>query len=79
MAATTPNHSNTARPMISPVSRFIRTRIVKGSVAAPRLSSVIQKRTVVVFNDKTMTVHAGDPFFDEMKAYKRDVWVYRQH
>jgi carboxylesterase type B len=36
-------------------------------------------KPVVVFNDKTMTVHAGDPFFDEMKTYKRDVWVYRKH
>ena len=37
-----------------------------------------ETKPVVVFNDKTITVHEGDAFFDEMKAYKRDVWVYRQ-
>ena len=38
-----------------------------------------ETKPVVVFNDETTTVHAGDAFFDEMKAYKRDTWVYRQH
>ena len=31
-----------------------------------------------VFNDKTVTVHAGDAFFDEMAAYKPARWKYRQ-
>jgi len=38
-----------------------------------------ETKPVVVFNDKTTTVHAGDAFFDEMKEYKRDTWVYRRH
>lgn len=38
-----------------------------------------ETKPVVVFNDKTTTVHAGDAFFDEMKSYKRDTWVYRRH
>ncbi len=32
----------------------------------------------VVFNDKRSTVHKGDKFFDDMKAYTRDTWVYRK-
>lgn len=37
-----------------------------------------QTKPMVVFNDKTTTVHAGDQFFTDMKNYKRDTWVYRQ-
>jgi para-nitrobenzyl esterase len=35
-------------------------------------------KPMVVFNDKTATVHAGDAFFDEMAAYKPARWKYRQ-
>ncbi|MBO6081448.1 MAG: carboxylesterase/lipase family protein [Bacteroidales bacterium] len=35
-------------------------------------------KPVVVFNDKTVTVHAGDPFFDEMANMRRDTWEYRR-
>jgi para-nitrobenzyl esterase len=35
-------------------------------------------KPMVVFNDKTVTVHAGDAFFEEMAAYKPERWVYRQ-
>jgi para-nitrobenzyl esterase len=37
-----------------------------------------ETKPVVVFNDKTTTLHAGDPFFDEMKSYTRTPWVYRK-
>ena len=33
---------------------------------------------MVVFQDKTVTVHAGDKIFDEMAAYKAENWVFRQ-
>ena len=36
-----------------------------------------ETKPVVVFNDKTTTVHAGDAFFDEMAAYKPQRWIYR--
>jgi para-nitrobenzyl esterase len=36
-----------------------------------------ETKPVVVFNDKTTTVHADDPFFDEMAAYKPQRWIYR--
>ena len=32
---------------------------------------------VVVFNDKTTTIHAGDPFFEEMAQMKQQRWIYR--
>jgi para-nitrobenzyl esterase len=35
-------------------------------------------KPMVVFNDKTVTVHQGDAFFEEMAAYKQERWVYRQ-
>ena len=35
-------------------------------------------KPMVVFNDKTTTVHAGDALFDEMAAYKPQRWIYRQ-
>ncbi len=35
-------------------------------------------KPMVVFNDKTTTVHEGDQFFTDMKNYKRDTWVYRK-
>ena len=37
-----------------------------------------ETKPVVVFNDKTVTVHDGDPFFDEMKDMKREPWIYRR-
>ena len=37
-----------------------------------------ETKPVVVFNDKTVTVHEGDPFWEEMKNYKRDTWKLRQ-
>lgn len=37
-----------------------------------------ETKPVVVFNDKTTTVHDGDQFWEDMKNYKRDTWVYRQ-
>lgn len=37
-----------------------------------------ETKPVVVFNDKNMTVHDGDPFFEEMKNYKRDTWSLRE-
>lgn len=37
-----------------------------------------ETRPMVVFDDKTTTVHAGDPFFTSMAAYKPERWVYRQ-
>ena len=36
-----------------------------------------ETKPAVVFNDKTVTVHAGDAFFDEMAAYKAQTWKYR--
>ena len=36
-----------------------------------------ETKPMVVFNDKTTTVHAGDSFFDEMAAYKAQTWQYR--
>ena len=38
-----------------------------------------ETKPTVVFNDKTVTVHAGDPIFDEMKELKREVWKYRKY
>ena len=38
-----------------------------------------ETKPTVVFNDKTVTVHAGDPIFDEMKDLKREVWKYRKY
>lgn len=35
-------------------------------------------RPMVVFNDQTVTVHAGDPLFSDMAAYKPARWKYRQ-
>ena len=35
-------------------------------------------KPMVVFNDKTITVHAGDAFFDEMASLKRETWEYRK-
>lgn len=35
-------------------------------------------KPVVVFNDETTTVHSGDQFWEDMKNYKRDTWIYRQ-
>ena len=35
-------------------------------------------KPMVVFNDKTVTVHQGDAFFEEMAAYKPERWIYRQ-
>ena len=37
-----------------------------------------ETRPMVVFDDKTTTVHAGDSFFTSMAAYKPERWVYRQ-
>ena len=37
-----------------------------------------ETRPMVVFNDKTTTVHAGDSFFTEMAAYKSETWIYRR-
>ena len=37
-----------------------------------------ETKPVVVFNDKTVTVYEGDPFWEEMKNYKRDTWKLRQ-
>ena len=37
-----------------------------------------ETKPMVVFNDKTVTVHAGDAFFDEMAAYKAKTWQYRK-
>ena len=31
-----------------------------------------------VFNDQTVTVHAGDAIFSDMSAYKPARWKYRQ-
>ena len=36
-----------------------------------------ETKPMVVFNDKTVTVHAGDSFFDDMAAYKAQTWKYR--
>ena len=36
-----------------------------------------ETKPVAVFNDKTITVHQGDAFFDEMAAYKPQTWKYR--
>ena len=36
-----------------------------------------ETKPVVVFNDKTTTVHAGDAFFEEMAADKPKRWIYR--
>ncbi|MBO4634576.1 MAG: carboxylesterase/lipase family protein [Bacteroidales bacterium] len=35
-------------------------------------------KPMVVFNDKTTTVHAGDALFDDMAAYKPARWKYRK-
>jgi len=35
-------------------------------------------RPMVVFNDKTTTVHAGDAIFDQMASYKQVRWEYRK-
>ena len=35
-------------------------------------------KPMVVFNDKTTTVHTGDAFFDEMASLKRETWEYRK-
>jgi para-nitrobenzyl esterase len=35
-------------------------------------------KPMVVFQDKTVTVHTGDAIFDEMAAYKQENWVFRQ-
>jgi len=37
-----------------------------------------ETKPMVVFQDKTITVHAGDPIFDQMAAYKAENWVFRQ-
>lgn len=37
-----------------------------------------ETKPVVVFNDKTVTVHEGDAFFEDMKNLKRETWVYRK-
>ena len=37
-----------------------------------------ETKPMVVFNDETVTVHAGDAFFEEMAAYKPARWKYRQ-
>lgn len=37
-----------------------------------------ETKPMVVFNDKTTTVHAADKFFDDMRSYTRDTWVYRK-
>lgn len=37
-----------------------------------------ETKPMVVFNDKTTTVHAGDAFFDEMASLKRETWEYRK-
>lgn len=38
-----------------------------------------ETKPMVVFNDETTTVHAGDKFFDEMKAYKQERWKLREN
>ncbi len=35
-------------------------------------------KPMVIFNDKTTTVHTGDAFFDEMASLKRETWEYRK-
>ena len=37
-----------------------------------------ETKPMVVFNDETVTVHAGDAIFGEMAAYKPARWKYRQ-
>jgi len=37
-----------------------------------------ETKPTVVFNDKNMTVHEGDSFFEDMKNYKRDTWSLRK-
>jgi len=37
-----------------------------------------ETKPMVVFNDKTTTVHAGDPIFADMASYKPARWKYRQ-
>ena len=37
-----------------------------------------ETKPMVVFNDKTVTVHTGDAIFEEMAAYKPARWKYRQ-
>ncbi len=37
-----------------------------------------ETKPMVVFNDKTVTVHTGDAIFVEMAAYKPARWKYRQ-
>ena len=37
-----------------------------------------ETKPIVVFNDKTVTIHDGDPFIDEMKNMKREPWIYRR-
>jgi para-nitrobenzyl esterase len=37
-----------------------------------------ETKPMVVFNDKTVTVHAGDALFEDMAAYKPARWKYRQ-
>ena len=37
-----------------------------------------ETKPMVVFNDETVTVHAGDALFEEMAAYKPARWKYRQ-
>ena len=37
-----------------------------------------ETKPMVVFNDKTVTVHTGDAIFGEMAAYKPARWKYRQ-
>ena len=37
-----------------------------------------ETKPMVVFDDKTVTVHEGDAFFDEMAAYKAKTWEYRK-
>ena len=37
-----------------------------------------ETKPMVVFNDETVIVRAGDAFFDEMAAYKREPWIYRR-
>ena len=53
------------------------TAVMPPSFALPRRMRTPPAKAPT--NDETTTVHAGDAFFDEMKAYKRDTWVYRQH
>ena len=37
-----------------------------------------ETKPIVVFNDKTETIHDGNPFIDEMKNMKRETWIYRR-